>query len=226
MKMFLAVLAVILLPLATDITVRAEEVISQPVWSVGDWWELNGIRQTVIGQRGDRYEIIPTWAGTGADPAAPQQRLDPMSEGSAGTGPNLAAASKNRLYMMSNGWVAESVDRDGKVTRFTEDTKYEWVHFPLSVGSRWTFVVLGKDRTSSSNRYDYNCAAARWKDLEFSAKLVRTLRIECKSSIRGSPGSGWFHTAWYAPEAKRLVRLRSQYAGGWTIEISAWSVRP
>lgn len=34
------------------------------------------------------------------------------------------------------------------------------------------------------------------------------------------------HTAWYAPDAKRLVRLESNYAGGPTLEVTAWSVQP
>jgi hypothetical protein len=55
---------------------------------------------------------------------------------------------------------------------------------------------------------------------------VRTARIECESSIRGAPSLGWFHTAWYAPEAKRIVRLTSQYSGGPTQDWVAWSVQP
>ena len=206
MTRLLALLTVIVSLLSLHPMARADEVIDRPTWTIGDWWEANGIRQTVVGASGDRYEIMRTWAGTLANP----------DDG-----------SKQRLYMTNDGWVAESIDRDGKATKYFEDTRSEWVRFPLRVGSRWSFVLLGNDAgMGSSQRYDHDCRAVGWDEIEFARRTVRALRIECKSSIRGFPFSGWFHNAWYAPEAKRVVRLTSQYAGGPALEISAWGVRP
>ena len=206
MKLLVVFFAGIHLLLTADVTVRAEEVIARPEWSIGDWWESNDIRQTVVGAKGDRYEIVRTRAGAMANPDA---------------------GSKQRQYMTLDGWVAESVDRDGKTTEFTEDSRYEWVRFPLSAGKRWSFAILGRGRTmGASQRYEHDCAASKWEEIELSKSRVRALRIECKSWIRDSPSSGWFHTAWYAPEAKRVVRVTSHYVNGPTLEISAWGVRP
>ncbi len=52
-------------------------------------------------------------------------------------------------------------------------------------------------------------------------------RVACTSKTRTGDGyASYAHTAWYAPDAKRLVRLESDYAGGPSIEVTAWSVQP
>jgi hypothetical protein len=41
----------------------AQEVVEQPTWSVGDWWEIGGYRLTVSARDKDQYEMIRTPAG-------------------------------------------------------------------------------------------------------------------------------------------------------------------
>jgi len=200
-----SILLAVILCLPTSSALRAEEAIPRPEWTAGDWWETNQHRFTVIERKDNRYEIIRT----------PKGRLAKPSEW------------QLKLYTTVDDYTSERIDRDGKVTKFSEESWYEWVHFPLSIGSRWSFSVRSSSRTvGASQRYEHDCAAAKWEELEFSGKTVRAVRIECQSSIRGVPSSGWFHTAWYAPEAKRLVRLTSQYSGGPTRDFAAWRVQP
>jgi len=205
MKILLCLLALMLVAVP-NVGLFAEEAIPRPDLSIGDWWESTGYRFTVIARNDDGYEMLRSPKGKAADPAVPGQ---------------------TKLYVTRDFWTSRRVNPDRTVTRFTEDTWYQWVYFPLTVGSRWSFLVRGTDkRDGSSRRYDHDCSAVKWEEIDVSGKLVRAMRIECKSNIRGVASSGWFHTAWYAPEAKRIVRLTSQYSGGPTQEWIAWSVQP
>ncbi|MGH7893050.1 MAG: hypothetical protein ACREQL_00185 [Candidatus Binatia bacterium] len=179
---------------------------ARPEWSTGDWWEIGRYRFTVSGRKDDTYEMIRTPKGKSAD---------------------RTAAEPYKVSMDIDGWISERVEPGGSVSEALEDKKHDWVRFPLSVGSRWMFYVLGKARkTGGSQRYDYECSAATWEDLAVARRRVRSLRIECQSWTRTFPTHRASHTVWYAPEAKRYVRLVSHYTGGPTLNCSAWSVRP
>jgi hypothetical protein len=183
----------------------AEEVIQQPTWSVGDWWEIGPHRLTVSARSDDQYELIRTPAGK------------PREQGE---------AKPYRVYMTGDGWISRRIEPDGTVVKSGEDARYEWVRFPLSPGREWRFGVLSRSRTvGRSTRYEYECRADQWDELSVAGRHVRTLRIECQSGIWGSK-SRWGHTVWYAPEAKRYIRLTPHYVGGPALECSAWSVRP
>lgn len=183
----------------------AQEVVEQPTWSVGDWWEIRQVRITVAARRDkDLYELIETPKGQVADAKNPKLR---------------------KLYMSTNGQVSRSVDPDGKVSDTLEDRKHEWVRFPLSIGTRWTFGVLGESTRRESVRYEYDCSATKWENLDIAGRPVRSLLIECQSWTRGFT-ERWGHTNWYAPEAKRIIKRAAHYVGGPTMEYSAWSVQP
>lgn len=179
---------------------------AQPEWSIGDWWEIGRFRFTVSGRKEDTYEMIRTPKGRRAD---------------------LTAAGQYKVSMDIDGWISERVEPGGSVSEALEDKKHDWVRFPLSVGSQWVFYVLGKSRTTGrSQRYDYECRTVNWEELAIAERPVRTLRIACQSWTRTNPKHRADHTVWYAPEAKRYIKLVSHYVGGPTLNCSAWSVRP
>jgi len=120
-----SILLAVILCLPTSSALRAEEAIPRPEWTAGDWWETNQHRFTVIERKDNRYEIIRT----------PKGRLAKPSEW------------QLKLYTTVDDYTSERIDRDGKVTKFSEESWYEWVHFPLSIGSRWSFNVLSSTRT-------------------------------------------------------------------------------
>ena len=185
--------------------VHADEVVARPEWSIGDWWEIGRYRFTVSGRKDDTYEMIRTVKGKSAD---------------------RAAAKPYKVSMDIDGWISERVEPGGSVSETLEDKKHEWVRFPLSVGSQWVFYVLGKSRMGTLQRYDYECRATKWEELDVAERQVRSLRIACQSWTLTNPKKRSDHTVWYAPEAKRYIKLVSHYAGGPTLTCSAWSVRP
>lgn len=183
----------------------AQEVVEKPTWSVGDWWEIGRYRFTVSNRNEDRYEMIRTPNGRNA---------------------NLSAAAPYKVVVAVDGWISERIRPDRSVSEALEDKKHDWVRFPLTVGSEWVFYVLGKSRRGKSQRYDYECRAVSWEELQIAGNSVRTLRIACQSWTRSNPKHRADHTVWYAPEAKRYIKLVSHYTGGPTFDCSAWSVRP
>src|SRR5207248_388083 len=54
-------------------------------------------------------------------------------------------------------------------------------------------------------------------------KAVRAMKVHCGSRNR-TTNETFTHYAWYAPDAKRVVRLVSHYAGGPAYEVTAWNV--
>jgi len=185
--------------------VRAQNEVRAPEWTIGDWWETDRYRLTVSSRERDWYELIRTPRGRAA---------------------TAGATGHTKLRMSIDGRVGARVERDGSMTETLEDSRHEWVRFPLQMGSGWTFGVLGRGRTiHSSERYDYQCAPTKWEDIDVGGKLIPTLRIECQSGTRGS-SQRWQHSVWYSPDAKRYIRLTSHYMGGPTFNCSAWSVQP
>jgi hypothetical protein len=46
----------------------AQEVVEQPTWSIGDWWEFaNGNRLTVVAREKDEYVLVRTKRGVSAN---------------------------------------------------------------------------------------------------------------------------------------------------------------
>src|SRR5262245_17419495 len=100
MKMLASFLVVILLSLATELTVCAEETIARPEWTVGDWWENGWYRWTVSARKDDIYEILRTQSGKAADPAG---------------------GWSQKLYMTVEDRITERVEPSGKATKEIED---------------------------------------------------------------------------------------------------------
>ena len=183
-------------------------VIERPEWSIGDWWELRNAdeqwRVTVIAKRGDGYTLARSKAN---------ERVED---------------SRGRTTYLTDidGWTTENVDASGKKTPGSD--KREWVKFPLHVGSRWFFSILttvvGRPKTDL-RMMDYDCRAERWEPIDVGGRSIQALRIAYAQRERSVAGYGLAITGWYAPEAKRLVRLKSDYAGGPSIEMVAFQVR-
>lgn len=185
--------------------IGAAEQIAQPEWTVGDWWEAGQYRVTVVSRDKDIYELIRTPKGTE---------------------PDTSAARTYKVRMTIDGQVIVRRLEDGSTTETSAASRYEWVHFPLVVGRGWTFEVLTRGRgAGESNRYEHQCVPTKWEEIVAAGKDVRALRIECQSWVRGWT-TRWEHTVWYAPDAKRYIRLTSHYSGGPTFDCTAWSVRP
>lgn len=182
------------------------KILQRPEWSVGDWWEGSGkdgvvSRVTVVGREGSQYVLARSRSGVSA------------GAGEAGT----------KLYADQDGWVTKTVDPSGKAT--DSGDKYEWVRFPLEIGNRWSFFTVSRSVKGVQTYYSFDCRAAAWETVEIGGRAVRALRIDCLSRNRDVGGTAG-HTAWYAPETKRIVRLVSDYQGGPTAQVSAWGVQP
>jgi uncharacterized caspase-like protein len=186
---------------------RAEDPdrIEQPVWSIGDWWELTSssdssvVRMTVLDREGTGYVLVRT---------------------SPGVRPTTLA-NHTRYVADADGWVTKAIDPSGKVTESPD--KYEWVKFPLTLGARWFFNRVGKNVKGGTTAYAYDCRADRWESITLGSTTTRAMKIGCQSRNRND-SSTYGHAAWYAPDAKRLVRLVSYYTGGPQLEVRAWHV--
>lgn len=181
-----------------------QEVIERPEWLIGDWWEFQGSRNnyrlTVVGKEGAQYVLVSTLPDV----------------------PATSAEGMIKFHSDVDGWITKRVDVNGKTTDYGD--KYEWVKFPMAIGKRWSFSVISKSTKGDTHRYDYDCLADRWETIEIKGKKVRALRISISS--RGDRSTNKFtHTGWYSPDAKRLVRLVSDYPNGPTIQITAWNVQ-
>ena len=157
-------------------------------------------RLTVVGKENDQYVLARTKQGESASDIV----------------------GKTKLYADRDGWITKIIRADGQTTDFD---KREYVQFPLTVGKRWYFNSDSKSTAGVPTAYSWSCQADKWETIEVGRRQTRALRIACGSANR-STGSTFRHTGWYAPEAKRLVRLVSDYKGGPTIEVTAWDVRP
>ena len=104
----------------------------------------------------------------------------------------------------------------------------EAVALPATLGrSAWKVVLVPQaPPTSRGMARGGDLDKVVWEDLAVARRRVRTLRIECQSWTRTSPTHRASQTVWYAPEAKRYIKLVSHYTGGPTLTCSAWSVRP
>src|ERR1051326_955339 len=193
----------------------APSVIERPQWQAGDWWEFkrgNEIwRLTVMAREGQGYLLAKS--GRGEVPKAGESR---------------------RRYLTDvDGWITKVIEPDGTTSNSTDktstgrvggadsDDKYEWVKFPLSVGSRWSFKGSGIGYKGRMNEYDYECRAEGWETIEVAGKSYRAMKIAITHTLRRHQETKDF-TAWYVPEAKRLVRLTSHAADGARFEISAF----
>jgi uncharacterized caspase-like protein len=181
------------------------KVVERPEWSVGDWWEFreNGPtrwRVTVVGKESDQYILARTMAG------------EPASN----------VATQTKLYADRDGWVSRIVHGDGRTTE--KGDKREYVRFPLSIGKRWFFNIDTRSTGGVPTAYTYDCKAEAWETIEVGQRRVRALRIACGSTNRSNAAT-FSHAGWYAPEAKRLVRFVSYYAGGPNLDVSAWHVQ-
>jgi hypothetical protein len=188
--------------------VFAQEVVEKPTWSVGDWWEgedarSGAYRLTVVGREKDEYVLVRTARGVAA-------------------GPGMSGA---RIYTGIDGWAWARIDSNGKRTEFP---RYEYVRFPLKVGKFWRFSNEAKSVDGPIKSYSYQCYVAGWEEITIASRSVRVLRIETEQwhqdFTNTIPAKTWRQSAWYAPEAKRIVRFASQYTGGPAWEVTAWSV--
>jgi hypothetical protein len=120
-----------------------------------------------------------------------------------------------------DGWITKTIAPGGQVTESGD--KLEWVRFPLSVRKSWSFFAkMGTVRGGRAD-FSFHCKAEGWDTIRVGGGDVRAVRIGCvQNESRTSPGATKAHTAWYAPDAKRIVRLVSDYPGGWGIEVVAW----
>ena len=202
-------LAAVLVLLAVSVLaggpLRAEDAIPEPQWTTGDWWEITekgeSFRRTVIGREGKQYVLVQTKPGE----------------------PGAVAPGRVRLLSDPDGWVTRRIDADGKATESGD--KHEWVKFPLALGQRWFYQRSGRTSVGAvPTAYSYDCRAESWETIEVGSRKVRAVKIACGSRNRSTGGS-FSHAAWYAPEAKRLVRLASYYQDGPAFEVTAWSVR-
>jgi caspase domain-containing protein/glucodextranase-like protein len=183
----------------------AEDPIPQPQWAVGDWWEVTEKgetwRRTVVGREGARYVLV---------------RTKPGEAGANGPG-------RVRLLADADGWVARTIEANGTVT--DSGDKHEWVTFPLTPGKRWFYERDGRTAVGGvPTPYSYDCRAQKWESIDVGGKSVRAVKIGCSSRNRNS-GNTFGHSAWYAPDAKRLVRVVSHYQNGPGFEVTAWSVK-
>ena len=182
------------------------EVVVRPEWSLGDWWEYrntNGTfrwRLTVVAKRADGYTVA-------------QSRVGEVIHD--GTG--------RQTYLFDrDGHLTANVNAAGTSTDAGD--KREYVKFPLAVGNRWFFHAMttqvGKPPTEFY-MYDFDCRAESWETLDIGGRPVRAIRIAVASGQRlGTRASN--QTVWYAPDAKRIVRIASTYAGGPSVNMIAF----
>jgi len=174
--------------------------------SVGDWWEFRSAtsrwRLTVVERESDHYVLVRT------------------SENETGS----ILSGKIKYHADLDGWITKRIEPDGTVKE-TGD-KYEWVHFPLGPRTSWSFRVYSKSTRGSLTPYTFECSGDRWESLEIGNKKVRTMKILCQSKTRtGDSYATFSHTGWYAPDAKRLVKLDADYVGAPTVEVTAWNIK-
>jgi hypothetical protein len=181
-------------------------IIERPQLSIGDWWEFREDsrtwRLTVIAREGDQYVL------------ARSARGESVHDGFGRT-----------IYHADAKGIARTIEPGGKVTEAGD--RLEWVRFPLAVGSRWFFTaftnVVGRPRTEF-RMYDYDCRVEGWDTIEIDGRPVRALKISYTPKVRGGSYRAGL-TGWYAPEAKLLVRLTPQYAGGFRRDVIAFGIR-
>jgi len=180
-------------------------IVERPEWKVGDWWELRdgdsaARRVTVIGKEQDQYVLVSTVVGV----------------------PGMDAPGATKLYAESDGWIVKTLFADGQ-TRVSGD-KREWIQFPASVGKRWFFTIQSSTTQGGRGHFVFDCKAEGWETIHVANRNVRALKIGCQSRNRDT-GKTNTHAVWYAPEAKRIVRVVSHYVGGPTVEALAWGAR-
>src|SRR6266571_301071 len=167
--------------------------VAQPTWSVGDWWDFRdgraAWRLTVIAREGADYVLVKTAA---KEPA---------------TSPD----GKEKYLVSPNGVTQKIIAASGKTTDSPDQR--EWVRFPLSPGgASWSWIRQSVSLSGRATQYYYECGGDRWETIEIGGRKVRVFRVACTSKTRTGDGyASYAHTAWYAPDAKRLVRLESDY---------------
>jgi len=180
------------------------EIVQRPEWAVGDWWEFRNAtdrwRLTVLARDGAQYVLVRT---------AVNERA-------------MAAAGKRTYLADLDGWNTKIVESDGK-PKDTGD-KFEWVQFPLKVGNRWSFFVHSGSVKGGKANYSYLSKVEGWESIQIGTRTVRALKVSYLSRNRDTAGL-FTLTGWYAPDAKRLVRLIPDYTGGPTVDVTAWSVQ-
>lgn len=180
------------------------EIVQRPEWSIGDWWEFRNTkdrwRLTVVARDGAQYVLVRTAENV----------------------PAVAAAGRRTYLADLDGWITRTVEPDGKA-KDTGD-KFEWVQFPLKLGTSWSFFVQSTTVKGDKAYYAYQGNAEGWESIQIGTRTVRALKVTHLSRNRDTSGS-FSHTGWYAPDAKRLVRLISHYAGGPTVDVTAWNVQ-
>jgi hypothetical protein len=191
---------------AAQAPTRDPELVGRPDWSLGDWWEYRNNddsrrwRLTVVATRTDGYTLAESRVG------------EIIQDG----------AGRRRFLFDRDGHVTMNIDAAGKSTE--PGDKRQYVKFPLALGNRWFFHAMltqvGKPPTEFY-MYDFDCRAEAWETLDIGGRSVRAVRIAVASGQRGNirPSN---QTAWYAPAAKRIVRLVSTYAGGPSLNMIAF----
>jgi hypothetical protein len=185
------------------------ELVYRPELSIGDWWEFRNVssrtwRLTVVAKRADGYTLARSSAG---------QHID-------------NGIGRATFLADLDGWITTNIDAAGKATP-TGD-KWEYVKFPLKVGSRWFF-----DATSTTVRsrtevqtWHLDSRAEAWETIDLGGRSVRAIKIEIAMRQQGG-GMGYSTNTlavWYAPEAKRIVRLVASYAGGPSANMIAFGI--
>ena len=175
--------------------------VERPEWAVGDWWEvtdhkLGASRQTVVAREKGHYVLVRTEPGIkGQD-----------------------SSSATKLYADLDGWVTKTMEPGRKVVEL--GYKLEWVRFPLAVGKSWSFFANAPTVRGGTASFSFFCRAERWDTIRVGDRDVRAVRIACAQTARDGGARG--NMVWYAPEAKRVVRVTSDYTGGWASEVVAW----
>ena len=159
-------------------------VIERPQWAIGDWWEFK--------DRSSEYR--ETVIVVSAD----HYLLARSKRGEAIQG----AEGRVTVHADLDGWITKMVDQTGKTKPTSE--KRRWVRFPLHLGDRWFFNTAG---------WDFDLQVERWEPIEIDGRRIQALRIAGAERQRGgiyTQMSGF--NVWYAPEAKRVIRLgRTSY---------------
>ena len=182
------------------------DVVREPEWSVGDWWELSDrpdgptFRLTVLGREHGQYVLARTRSGQAAS----------------------TLQGHTSVYADPDGWATKVIDQNGKVTE-TGD-KRQWVKFPLAIGKRWFFNARSKTVQGDPTSFAYDCQAQVWETIPLGGTNIRALKILCSSQNAASTWGTNTHNVWYVPEVKRVVRVVSHYRGGPTLEMSRWHV--
>lgn len=178
------------------------EVIERPEAVVGNWWEfsdnrLGPRRYTVVAKEKDSYVLVVTAVGVAGD----------------------ASTGGSRFVVDLDGWPIKTVAPDGK-ERDTGD-KYAWVKFPLRVGRSWSFFVNSTTVKGDRASFSFSCKPEQWDTVEVGGRDVRALKVVCLQRNRNLSGT-FANVVWYAPEAKSIVKLTSDYLGGPWRTVTAW----